>query len=96
MINPTGVVLIFKPLKFFQAKQNSMINRIPNEKVIALTRENNQKAVQQAIATNDYTYIFTTPEIALSKKFKANVLDNLCFSTRLSLLVIDKIYLVEE
>lgn len=73
-----------------------MINCIPNGKVIALIRENNLKAVQQAIATKGYTHIFTSPKIALSKKFKANVLDNHCFLDRLSLLVIDEIHLVEE
>lgn len=96
MVDPTGVVLILMPLKLLQAEQNSMINCIPNGKAIALTGENNQKAVQQAIATEGYTHVFTSPEIALSKKFKANVLDNRCFSDRLSLLAIDEKYLVEE
>lgn len=96
MLNPTGVVVILMPLKLLQAKQNSMINCIPNGKAIALTGENNLKAVQQAITTEGYTHVFTSPEIALSKKFKANVLDNRCFSDRLSLLAIDEIHLVEE
>lgn len=73
-----------------------MINCILNGKAIALIRENNLKAVQQAIATKDYTHIFTSPKITLSKKFKANILDNHYFSERLSLLVIDEIYLVKE
>lgn len=73
-----------------------MINCILNGKAIALIRENNLKAVQQAIATKGYTHIFTSPKITLSKKFKANILDNHCFSERLSLLVIDEIYLVKE
>ena len=78
MLNPTGVVLILMPLKLLQAEQNSIINRISNGKAIALTGENNLKAVQQAIATEGYTNIFTSPKIALSKKFKANVLDDGC------------------
>lgn len=96
MFDPTGVVIILMPLTLLQAEQNSMINQITSGKAIALTGENNQKAVQQAIAHPDYTHVFTSPEIALSKKFKANVLDNPRFASRLSLLAIDKIHLVEE
>ena len=70
MLDPTGVVLILMPLKLLQAEQNSMINCIPNGKAIALTGENNHKVVQQAIATEGYTHVFTSPEIALSKKFR--------------------------
>lgn len=54
--NPTGVVIILMLLKLFQAKQNSMINRISSGKTIVLIRENNQKAVQQSIRSLDYTY----------------------------------------
>lgn len=45
MFEPTGIVIILMPLKLLQAEQNTMINRIPNGKAIALTGENNQKAV---------------------------------------------------
>ena len=96
MFNPTGVVIILMPLKLLQAEQNSMINRIASGKAIALTGENNNKAVQQAIARQNYTHVFTSPEIALSKKFKANVLDDSRFASRLSLLAIDEIHLIEE
>lgn len=83
-------------LQLFQAEQDSMINRISSGKAIALTGENNQKAVQQSIGSLDYTHVFTSPEIALSKKFKTNVLDNPCFARQLCLLAIDEIHLVEE
>lgn len=73
-----------------------MINQIANRKAIILTGENNQKVVQKFIASQDYTHIFTSPEIALSKKFKANILDHPRFASRLSLLAIDKIHFVEE
>lgn len=96
MFEPTGIVIILMPLKLLQAEQNTMINRIPNGKAIALTGENNQKAVQKSIACENYTHVFTSPEIALSKKFKANVLDDPRFASRLSLLAIDEIHLVEE
>lgn len=84
------------PLKLLQAEQNSLINRIASGKAIALMRENNQKAVQQSIAHRYYTLVFSSPEIALSKKFKANILDDPHFSSRLSLLAIDETHLVKE
>lgn len=46
MFDPAGVVIILMPLKLLQAEQNSMINRIASGKAIALTGDNNQKAVQ--------------------------------------------------
>lgn len=61
-----------------------------------MTGKNNQKAVQKSIGSQNYTHVFTSPEIALSKKFKANVLDHPRFSQRLSLLAVDEIHLVEE
>lgn len=73
-----------------------MINQIPNGKAITLTGENNQKDVQEAIARESYTHIFTSFEIALSKKFKTNILDNPIFACRLLLVAIDEIYLVEK
>ena len=42
------------------------------------------------------THIFTSPEIALSKNFKKNVLDDPLFSDRLCFLAIDEIHLVEQ
>lgn len=82
IFEPIGIVIILMPLKLLQAKQNTMINRISNGKAIALIGENNQKAVQQSIARKNYTHVFTSPEIALSKKFKANILDDPCFANR--------------
>lgn len=73
-----------------------MINQISYGKAFALTRENNQKNVQQAIAFEYYRHVFISPEIAWSKKFKANVLNDSCFAIRLSLLAIDNIHLVEQ
>lgn len=69
-----------------------MINRIPNSKAIALTGENNQKDVQHIIETKRYIHVFTSPEIALSKKFKTNVFNHPCFAQRLFFLVIDEIH----
>lgn len=90
------MVIIFILLKVLQAEQNSMINCISCGKAIALTGENNQKIVQQSIWSSDYTHIFTSPKIALFKKLKANILDNLCFARWLYLLAINEIYLIEE
>lgn len=96
ILDLTGVVLILMRLKLLQAKQNVMINCIPTRKAIALTCENNQKAVQETITKESYNHVFISPEIALSKKFKANVLDNPRFASKLWLLAIDKIHLVKE
>ena len=46
LFDPTSVVIILMPLKLLQAKENLMINHISSRKAIALTGENNQKAVQ--------------------------------------------------
>lgn len=73
-----------------------MTNYISNRKVFALIDENNFKAVQQSIACKNYTYVFTGLKIALSKKFKANVLNNSCFISHFLLLAFDEIYLIEE
>ena len=48
------------------------------------------------IAKGSYTHLFTSPEIALLKKFKANILDNSTFAQWISLLAIDEIHLIEE
>lgn len=93
---PPGVVIILMPLKLLQAEQNAMINRLPKGKAIALTGENNQKETQQRIANGYYTHLFTSPEIALSKKFKTNILDHSGFAQQISLLAIDEIHLIEE
>lgn len=85
------------PLKLLQTEQNDMINvRLPKSNAIVLNGYNNQESTQQAIVTGDYTHVFTSPEIALLKKFKKNILDQNVFTDRLCLLVVDEIHLVEE
>lgn len=91
-----GVVIIFIPLKPLQVEQNSMINYLSSRKIITLTSKNNQKAIQQSIWSLDYSHVFTSPKIALSKKFKAIILDNPRFARGLCFLAIGKIYLVEK
>lgn len=63
---------------------------------MVLNRENKQKDMQLEIAKKGYTHIFTSSEIAFSKKFKKNILDSSQFTDRLCLLAIDEIYLVKE
>lgn len=58
-----------------------MINYIYNKKAITLTSENNPKTVQQSIIHKNYTHIFISFEITLSKKFKANMLNDFCFAS---------------
>lgn len=97
MTPTTGVVLVLMPLKLLQTEQSDMINvRLPKGNAIVLNGDNNQENTQQIIATGDYTHVFTSPEIALSKKFKKNILDQNVFTYRLCLLAVDRIYLVKE
>lgn len=92
----TSIVIIFIPLKLFQAKQNAIINYISNRKTILLTSNNNPKAIQQFITCKNYTHIFTSPKIALLKNIKAHILDHPYFVRYFSHLTNDEIYLVEE
>lgn len=96
MIAIPGVVLILMSLKCLQAKQSEMINQLPNEKVLVLNSKNNYKHVHKQAAKGGYTHIFTSPKIALSKKFKKNILDDTKFTDRLCLLAVDKIHLVDQ
>lgn len=91
-----GVVLILMPLKLFQAEQSLMINQKPTGKALVFNGENNHKHIHQQAAKGDYTHIFTSLKIALSKKFKNNVLDDPKFMDQLCFLVIDKIHLVDQ
>lgn len=68
-----------------------MINQIATDKAIALMSEKIQKVVHKSITSQNYTCIFTSLEINLSKKFKANIFDIFCFTQCLSLLVVQKI-----
>lgn len=97
MAPTTGVVLVLMPLKLLQTEQSDMINmRLPKGNAIVLNGDNNQENIQQAIAIGNYTHVFTNPEIALSKKFNKNILDQNVFTDRLYLLAVDEIHLVEE
>lgn len=70
ILDLTDIVIILMPLKLLQAEQNAMINCILNGKAIALTGENNLKAVQQAIATEGYTYVFQAPKLLSLRSLK--------------------------
>lgn len=48
------------------------------------------------ISKGGYTYVFISPEIPISKKFKKYIFDQSFFTNCLCLLAVDKIYLVEE
>ena len=91
-----GAVLILMPLKLLQAEQSKMVNSLPKGKAIVLNGENNLTHVQRDIARGGYTHVFTSPEIAISKNFKKNILDDPLFRNRLCLLAIDKIHLMEQ
>lgn len=59
-----------------------------------LNGENNHKHIHKQVAKAATTYIFTSREIALLKKFKKNIFDNSIFTDKLYLFLVDKINLV--
>lgn len=73
-----------------------MINQILQEKGIVLNGKNNNKSMLKDIIKEGYIHVFTSPEIAISKRFKNSVLDQTSFTDCLTLLTIDEIHLVEE
>lgn len=91
-----GVVLTLIPLKLLQAEQSEKINLLPGRKGIVLNGENNTSSVLAEIANGGYSHVFSSPGIALLKKFKQNILDCSSFTKRLCLLAVDEIHLVEE
>lgn len=87
-----GVVFILMLLKLLQAEQSEMINQLPNGKALMLNGENNHKHVHKQAAKGGYSHLFTSPKIALSKKFRKNILDEPEFTDRLCL----EIHLVDQ
>lgn len=73
-----------------------MINQLSQDKLIVLNDENSQKSVFTGVAREYYTLVFTSPEIALFKKFKKYILDQQFFTNRLCLFADDEIHLVNE
>lgn len=74
-----------------------MINvKLLKGNVIDLNRDNNKESTQQTVAIGDYTYVSTSLEIALSKKFKKNIFDQNFFIDWLCLFVVNEIHLVKE
>lgn len=58
--------------------------------------KNNHKHFQKQATKKNYTHIFISSKIALSKKFKKNIFNNLEFTDRLCLLAVNEVYLVEQ
>lgn len=94
-----SVVIIVMLLKLLQAEQIARNNQLPKGKAIALIGDSNQKedpANDRKRILTPTCQLCTSLEIALSKKFKANILDPSGFAQRISLLAIDEIHLIEE
>lgn len=88
------VVLVLMPLKLLQVEQNKMINKkLSNSYTIVLNSDNNRKNIKYKIIRGHYTYIFISPEIVLSKKFKKNLFDYYFFANWLYLLAVNQIHL---
>lgn len=62
-------------LKLLQAEQSKIINQLPQGKAIVLNGEKSQKSTFAKVAKGGYIHVFTSLEIALSKKFKKYILD---------------------
>lgn len=78
-------------------EQSNIINvKLSKSNTIVLNGDNNKQSTQQAIVTGDYTHVFISPKIALSKKFKKNILNQNIFINWFCLLAVDEIQLVEE
>lgn len=90
------VVLTLMPLKLLRTEQSELINRFSGERSIVHNCENISNNMFTEISKRGYTYVFTSPEIAISKRFKKYILDQSSFTVCLCLLVVDEIYLVEE
>ena len=84
------------PLKLLQEEQSEKINLLLGGKGYVLNGENNINSMLAKIANGGYTHIFTSPEIALLKKFKQFILDHFSFIKRLYLLAVNEIHLVEK
>lgn len=72
-----------------------MINQLSNGKTLVLNDKNNYKYIYKQAVIRGYTYIFTSSKIALSKKFKKNVLNNPEFTNQLFLLAVKEVHLMD-
>lgn len=77
-------------------KQNKLINKLLKRRGIIFNGENSSNNVFTKVCKGGYIYIFTSLEIAISKRFKKYIFDHLSFTNYDYLLVIDEIHLVEE
>lgn len=74
-----------------------MINKkLLNGHAIVQNGDHYKESTQCEIVQDHFTHVSTSPEIALSKKFKKKVLDHYLFRDQLCLLAVDEIHLVEE
>lgn len=59
-------------MNLLEGEQCEMINCLQSGEAIVLNGENSEKNIQLSIATESYTHVFTSPEMALSKKKGGN------------------------
>lgn len=65
-------------------------------KNIVFNSENNSNSIFTKVSKGGYTYIFTSLEIAILKRFKKYILDQFCLTDYPCLLAVNEIYLVEN
>lgn len=83
-------------LKLLQVEQSKLINRLPGGRSIIFNGENSSNSMFIDVSKRKYTHIFTSPEIAVSKKFKKYILDQSFFANHFCLLAVDEILLIEK
>lgn len=90
-------LLLFSYLSiFFRPSKTPRLIKLPKKKLLYWLERINKKMCNNFIASQNYTHVFNSPKIALSKKFKTNILYNPHFSNYFLFLAIDKINLVNK
>lgn len=92
----SGIVLPLMSLKLLQIEQNKLINWLSKERNIVFNSENIHHNIFNKVSKGEFTHVFISSEIAISKKFKKCILEHFSFTNCLSILVIDEIYLLKK
>ncbi|KAH6974080.1 P-loop containing nucleoside triphosphate hydrolase protein, partial [Ilyonectria destructans] len=91
-----GICLMIMPLNLLEEGQAKSIARIPNCRPCVLNGQSNKAALLNEIRIGKYTHVLLSPEIALSERFKTEVLYDQAFQDHLVLVAIDELHVVSE
>ena len=90
-----GVAIVLLPLLALQFEQEQKLKSIGGRPFV-LNGDTNSKANREMIRHGQYTHILTSPEIAVTEEFNREVLRDSGFSSRIVLLAVDELHLVEH